>query len=126
MEIQESGENYLETILILRERNGKVRSVDLAREMEYSKPSVSRAVNILKDRNYINIDEKGFLTLTSDGEKLAESLYERHKLLTECFIALGVDSKTAREDACKIEHVISEKCFEKIKEHMHKKREDQF
>jgi len=125
MGIQESGENYLETILILRERNGSVRSIDLAREMEYSKPSVSRAVNILKDKNYINIDEKGYLSLTEEGQKLAESLYERHKLLSECFIALGVDVKTAREDACKIEHVISEKCFEKIKEHYNKNREDQ-
>ncbi len=125
MPIQESGENYLETILILRERNGSVRSVDLAREMEYSKPSVSRAVNILKEKKYINIDEKGYLTLTEEGSKLAESLYERHKLLSECFIALGVDAKTAREDACRIEHVISERCFEKIKEHVSKIKEDQ-
>ncbi len=116
--LYESGEDYLETILILKKRNGNVRSIDIAREMDLSKPSVSRAVGILKNKGFIVVDEDGAIHLTEEGSKLAKKIYERHRVLTEALMYLGVDEKTAAEDACRIEHDISEKTFTKIKKHL--------
>ena len=116
--LYESGEDYLETILILKKRNGNVRSIDIAREMDLSKPSVSRAMGILKNKEFITIDEDGAIHLTEEGSKLAKKIYERHRVLTEALMYLGVDEKTAAEDACRIEHDISEKTFTKIKKHL--------
>ena len=118
MNIYESGEDYLETILILKKRNGNVRSIDIAREMDLSKPSVSRAVGILKNKGFIVVDEDGAIHLTEEGSKIAKKIYERHRVLTEALMYLGVDEKTAAEDACRIEHDISEKTFTKIKKHL--------
>ncbi len=116
--LYESGEDYLETILILKKRNGNVRSIDIAREMDLSKPSVSRAVGILKNKGFIVVDEDGAIHLTEEGSKIAKKIYERHRVLTEALMYLGVDEKTASEDACRIEHDISEKTFTKIKKHL--------
>jgi len=116
--LYESGEDYLETILILKKRNGNVRSIDIAREMDLSKPSVSRAVGILKNKGFITVDEEGSIHFTDDGSKIAKRIYERHRILTEALMLLGVDEKTASEDACRIEHDISEKSFSKIKKHV--------
>ena len=116
--LYESGEDYLETILILKKRNGNVRSIDIAHEMDLSKPSVSRAVGILKNKGFIVVDEDGAIHLTEEGSKLAKKIYERHRVLTEALMYLGVDEKTAAEDACRIEHDISEKTFTKIKKHL--------
>ena len=102
MILQESGEMYLETILILSEKKKDVRSIDICDEMGFSKPSISRAMHLLKDGGYIDIDENGFITLTEIGREVAEKIYERHKVLTELFILLGVDEDTASEDACRI------------------------
>ncbi len=121
MILQESGEMYLETILILSEKKKDVRSIDICEEMGFSKPSISRAMHLLKDGGYIDIDENGFITLTEIGREVAEKIYERHKVLTELFILLGVDEDTASEDACRIEHVISDKTFKAIKKHMKEK-----
>lgn len=114
----ESGENYLETILQLSQNSNGVRSIDIAHEMNFSKPSVSRAVNLLKNGGFINIDKDGFITLTSEGKKVAEKIYERHRIISKWLINLGVDEKTALQDACKIEHDLSELSFEKLKEHI--------
>ena len=116
--LYESGEDYLETILILKKRNGNVRSIDIAREMDLSKPSVSRAMGILKNKEFITVDEDGAIHLTEEGSKLAKKIYERHRVLTEALMYLGVDEKTAAEDACRIEHDICEKTFTKIKKHL--------
>ena len=116
--LYESGEDYLETILILKKRNGNVRSIDIAREMDLSKPSVSRAMGILKNKEFITVDDDGAIHLTEEGSKLAKKIYERHRILTEALMSLGVDEKTASEDACRIEHDISEKSFNKIKKHL--------
>lgn len=118
--IYESGEMYLETILVLKNRTGEVRSIDIAREMNLSKPSVSRAVGILKKEQFIEIDKDGYITLTESGAAVAETIYERHCVLTKCLVMLGVDEQTASEDACKIEHHISDITFAKIKEHIGK------
>ena len=115
MPIQESGEMYLETILVLTKRGGPVRSLDVANEMGYSKPSISRAMGILKNDGYIEIDESGYITLTTEGKKIAKTIYERHIVISELLISLGVDKKTAEEDACRIEHVISPKTFRALK-----------
>ncbi len=115
MNIQESGEMYLETIYILSQKKKAVRAVDICEEMGYSKPSVSRAVGILKNGGYIEVDNGGHITLTELGRERAEKTYERHRVLSEVFMRLGVDEKTATEDACKIEHVISDETFEAIK-----------
>jgi Mn-dependent DtxR family transcriptional regulator len=116
MSIQESGENYLETILILKERNGVVRSVDIAAELGFSKPSISRAMSILKKNGYIEVNEEGHIELTKTGNEKAAEIYERHQLLTKYLVTiLDVDKKIAAEDACRIEHVISEETFQKIK-----------
>lgn len=120
--IHESGEDYLETILVLKKRNGKVRSIDIANELNFSKPSVSRATSILKTNGFITI-ENGNIELTSKGAEIAEKTYEKHVLFTKFLKHIGVDEKTASEDACRIEHAISEKSFEClkafIKEHKH-------
>ncbi|MBR3686567.1 MAG: metal-dependent transcriptional regulator [Clostridia bacterium] len=115
MHIQESGEMYLETIHVLSKKNGSVRAIDISEYMGYSKPSVSRAMSILKGADYIEVDEHGYITLTDTGLEIANKMYERHTLLTEFLIRIGVDKETAADDACKIEHHISEASFEAIK-----------
>ena len=120
MHLQESGEMYLETILILSEKTGFVRSVDVCDYMGFSKPSVSRAIGILKNAGYVSVAKDGGLTLTESGEKIAKKIYERHSVLTELLKELGVSDETAASDACKMEHVISDETFEKIKEHASK------
>ena len=115
MHLQESGEMYLETILVLSRRLNKVRSVDVAEERGYSKPSVSRAVGILKKNGYIIMDGSGHLYLTNEGRSVAEKTFERHRVLTKVFTKLGVSAGIAAEDACKIEHVISDETFAAIK-----------
>lgn len=120
MHIQESGEMYLETIHVLLKKNGAVRSIDVGEHMGYSKPSVSRAMGILKNAGYIEVDKHGFITLTDSGLEIANKMYERHTLLTDFLMRIGVDEATAVDDACKIEHHISEKSFEAIKHFVEK------
>jgi Mn-dependent DtxR family transcriptional regulator len=120
MHIQESGEMYLETIFILSRKLATVRSVDVAEHLSYSKPSVSRAMGILKNGGYITMDAHGALELTASGKEIAEKIYERHTFLTKFLMAIGVDEATASEDACKIEHVISDAAFEAMKRHAEK------
>ena len=115
MSIQESGEMYLETIYVLSQNGGSVRSIDVSEHMGYSKPSVSRAIGILKKDGYINVDRSGFISLTDAGKEHAEKIFERHTIITEFLKNLGVDAKTAAEDACKMEHIISDASFEAIK-----------
>lgn len=115
LKLQESGENYLETILILEKRNGIARSVDVANELNFSKPSVSRAVSVLKKAGYVEIGNINQLLLTENGRKIAENVYERHCVLKQYLISLGVDENTAAEDACRMEHVISDETFKCIK-----------
>lgn len=122
MHLQESGEMYLETIYILTKKNHDVRSLDVAEYMNFSKPSVSRAVGLLKQGEYITVDQEGYLHLTAMGEEIAAKMYERHMLLTEFLIRLDVDRETASADACKIEHDISDKSFEAIKRHVNEKK----
>ncbi len=119
--IQESGEMYLETIYVLSKK-GPVRSTDVAEHMGYSKPSISRAVGLLKSSGYLLMDKEGYLTLTDAGLEIASKIYERHILLSEFLVRLGVDKDVAAADACKIEHVISEESFEAIKSHIHKQK----
>ena len=121
MALQESGEMYLETILILSRRNGYVRSVDISEHMGYSKPSVSRAMGLLRSGNYITVDDDGFIALTEEGLAVAEKIYNRHNLLTRMLIGIGVDPETAAADACKMEHVISDRTYEAIKQHLGEK-----
>ena len=118
MAMQESGEMYLETIYVLSQRLSSVRSVDVAEEMGYSKPSVSRAVGLLKNAGLLLMDETGGLKLTEAGEEKAKRIYERHTVLSRLLMNLGVDEATATEDACRIEHYISDRSFEAIKAHM--------
>ena len=118
MALQESGEMYLETILILSRKMGFVRSVDISEHMGYSKPSVSRAVGLLKAGEYIIIDDDGHITLTDSGREIAEKILSRHTILTEMLVKLGVDREIASADACKMEHVISDETFLAIKNHM--------
>ena len=118
MHLRESGEMYLETILVLtREKNREVHSLDVAEYMNYSKPSVSRAVGLLKKGGYLEVSKDGALTLTEAGREIAEKIYERHTLLTGFFTMLGVDKEIAAEDACKAEHILSEQTLEKIREY---------
>lgn len=117
MKIQESAENYLETILRLRQQKGAVRSVDIANALEFSKPSVSVAMRNLRESGYIQVDAGGYITLLPAGQEIAERIYERHSLLTDWLVALGVSRETAAEDACRIEHVISAESFAAIKAH---------
>ena len=117
MNIYESAENYLETILSLHETQGLVRSIDIANHLHFSKPSVSVAMKKLRESGYIEMDKEGFISLLPAGEEIARRIYERHKLLTQFFIHLGVSPDVAAADACKIEHDLSEETFQKIKEH---------
>ncbi len=120
MLLQESGQMYLETIYILSKTNPRIRSIDIVEHMGYSKPSVSRAVGLLKSGGYIKVDENGYIILTEDGHAVAEQIYERHTILTEVLVRLGVERERAAEDACKIEHVISSESFEAIKQHFNR------
>ena len=118
MALHESGQMYLEAIFVLSESKKKIRAIDVGAYLGYSKPSVSRAIGILKREEYITLDEDGYITLTKRGEEIAKKLYERHTVLANLLIALGVDEKTATEDACRIEHVISEESFAAVKSHI--------
>mgnify|MGYP001067407570 CR=1 FL=1 len=117
MRIQESAENYLETILILQERQGSVRSIDIVNELNFSKPSISVAMKNLRQNGYIEVDGENHITLTEKGRAIAETIYERHTLLASCLTCLGVDPAVAQEDACRMEHVISAESFAAIKRH---------
>ena len=118
MQIHESAENYLETILVLKEEKGVVRSVDIAQRMAFSKPSVSRAVGLLRGNGYITVSPDGWIELTETGLPLAQRIYERHKLMSGWLESLGVSPETASQDACRMEHGISEETFEKLKAHI--------
>ena len=118
MHLQESGEMYIETVYILSKKSESIRSIDICEHMGYSKPSVSRAVGLLKNGGYVTVDEKGYITLTNEGKSVAEKMFERHTMLTDFLVKLGVDKDIASEDACKIEHHISEESFEAIKRHV--------
>ena len=118
MQIRESAENYLETILMIQKQKGAVRSIDVARHLDFSKPSVSRAMSLLKGNGYVVIDGDGLIHLTDSGQEIAERIYERHELFTRWLVMLGVDPETAAADACKIEHDISAEAFKRIKEHI--------
>jgi len=118
MKIQESAEMYLETILVLTQRNQSVRSIDIACELDYKKPSVSVAMKNLRENGYINVDADGHITLTEKGKAIAETMYERHTIISDWLTRLGVDKATAIEDACRMEHVISKSSFEAIKKHL--------
>lgn len=115
MKIHESAENYLETILMIKNKKGLVRSIDIANELEFSKPSVSVAMKNLRQNGYIDVDSNGYITLLDSGREIAEKMYERHTTLSDWLISLGVDAKVAVEDACRIEHIISTESFEAIK-----------
>ena len=118
MQLQESGEMYLETIFILTEENPNVRSIDICEHMGFSKPSVSRAVGLLKGGGYITVDKDGYISLTDVGREVAMKMYDRHRLLTDFLVSLGVDKEIASTDACKIEHHISDESFEALKRHI--------
>ena len=118
MHLQESGEMYLETIYILSQKSDKVRAIDVGEYMGFSKPSVSRALGLLKNGGYVVTDGNGYLSLTNEGREVAEKIYERHEILTKFLTGLGIDEETASHDACKIEHVISDESFEAIKKNM--------
>ena len=122
MTVRESGEMYLEAILVLAKKSGYVRSIDVSEYLGYSKPSVSRAMGILREGGYILVEKDGAITLTDSGKKLAETIYERHTVLSELLIRLGVDEKTATDDACRIEHVISDESFQAIKQYYYQHR----
>ena len=117
MKIHESAENYLEAILMVKEEKGAVRSIDIVRHMDFSKPSVSRAMSLLRENGYITMDRDGFIELTPSGYEIAARIYERHQLLTQWLVRLGVTPEVAAADACKIEHDLSDETFEKIKAH---------
>ena len=115
MTIHESAEDYLEAILVIKQTKGAVRSIDIAHHLNFSKPSVSRAMGLLRDNGYIVVDREGWINLTDSGMAIASRIYERHQCLTSWFIALGVDPKVAAEDACRVEHDISVETFDKMK-----------
>ena len=117
MRLQESGEMYLESIYVLTKNNPHVRAIDVGEYMGYSKPSVSRAMGLLKSGGYVSVDESGFITLLPPGREVAEKIYERHTLLTSFLVRLGVSKEIASEDACRLEHVLSDESFEAIKQH---------
>ena len=121
MRILESSEDYLEAMLMMQERFGYIRSIDIARELNYSKPSVSRAIGLLKKDEYIIVDSKGYIELTEKGAQVATTIYDRHDTLSSFFESIGVSHDTAVNDACRIEHVISTETMNKIKEHMKQK-----
>ena len=116
MKLYASGEDYLEAVLVLQRKQGMVRSIDLARHMGFSKPSISHAVGVLKNGGFLTVDDDGFLHLTVIGREIAEKIYERHLFFMEQLIAAGVDPKTAEADACRIEHIISDESFVRLKE----------
>ena len=120
MALHESGQMYLEAIYVLLEKNEKIRAIDVGAYLGYSKPSVSRAVGILKKDGYISVDDDGYITMTDEGKHFSEQLYERHTILSNLLMVLGVDEETATEDACRIEHVISDKSFAAVKAHYEK------
>lgn len=120
MSIQESGEMYIETIYVLTRTSNRVRSIDVCDRMGYSKPSVSRAIGILKKNGYITVDASGYITLTKEGEQVAERIYERHTIITQFLVDLGVSAETAATDACKMEHTISDESFAAIKKALSK------
>lgn len=122
MKILKASEDYLEAMLMMKERHGFIRSIDIAAELGVTKPSVSYATKRLRENGYITMDEDGLITLTESGMEIASHIYERHRLLTEFFVRLGVDEKTAREDACKVEHDISAKTFDAICRHVGEKQ----
>ncbi len=122
MKRQESTEDYLETILILKNRIGVLRSIDIVNDMHFTKPSVSVAMKNLREKGFISIDKEGYITLTDEGMQIASGVYERHTVLTQALIAIGVSPETARQDACRIEHDISAETFDKIKQHLSKQR----
>ena len=122
MSVHESGEMYLEAIYVLHEKTGFVRSIDISEYLGYSKPSVSRAMGILRSGDYILVDNDGGITLTEEGQAVANKIYERHTILTDLLVALGVSGETAAADACKMEHAISDESFEAIKNHLSKYR----
>ena len=117
MPLYESGQMYLDAIYVLLQKKEKIRAIDVGAYLGYTKPSVSRAIGLLKSDGYISVDFEGYITMTSKGERFAEQIYERHTVITNMLMALGIDEKTAAEDACRIEHVISEKSFAAVKEH---------
>ena len=117
MILKESGENYLETILVLSKKMGAVRSIDVANELNFSKPSISVAMKHFREDGYINMDKDGIITLTDKGREIATRVYERHQLIAKILISLGISEETAYEDSCKIEHDLSQESFEKIKEY---------
>lgn len=119
MSLHESGEMYLETIYVLSKKSNTVRSLDVAEEMNFSKPSVSRAIKILKDGGFVTVDENGYLSLTESGNAVARKIYERHKVLTQFLISIGVSEETAAEDACRVEHYISDETFDALKSYSH-------
>lgn len=119
MRLQESGEMYLETIYVLSQQQNIVRAIDVGEHLGYSKPSVSRAVGLLKQGGYLTVEDTGHLHLTEEGRKIAEKIYARHTLLKTVLMRLGVDEQTAAEDACKMEHVISDATFDAILKHLH-------
>lgn len=121
MKIQQSAEDYLETILVLSRRKPMIRSIDIVNELGYSKPSVSIAMKNLRENGYISMDHEGYITLESSGREIAEKIYERHTMLTDLLVALGVSRETAVEDACRIEHVVSAESFAAIKKHVMEK-----
>lgn len=121
MQIKESAENYLETILMLQNKKGNVRSIDIANELSFTKPSVSVAMKGFREEGYITVDDNGFISLTDKGRLIADRVYERHRVIAEALMALGVDEDVALEDSCKIEHDISNQTFEKLKEFLIKK-----
>ena len=121
MKIHESGENYLEAILMLEKRQGAVRSIDVATELGFSKPSVSVAMKHLREKELIVVSDAGFITLTEEGLAQAEAIYERHTILTTMFVNLGVPEEIAAEDACQIEHILSDESFAAIKRHLEEK-----
>ncbi len=116
--MQESGEMYLESIYVLTKKSAHVRSIDVCEYMGYSKPSISRAMGLLKASDHIHIDNDGYITLTESGKAVAERIYERHTLLTRMLVRLGVSEETAAEDACRMEHILSEETFSAIKKHL--------
>lgn len=125
MIIHESEENYLEAIFLLYQIKGYVRSIDIAAYLHFSKPSVSRAIKNLKEKDYVVVDENGMISLTKQGKEKAECIYERHKVLSDILISFGVEKEQAIKDACRIEHVISQESFDKIKEHFNINKKNQ-
>ena len=124
MKIQESAENYLEAILVIHNRQGNVRSIDIANELSFSKPSVSVAMKNLRTNGYIDVDKDGFITLLDKGREIAEKIYERHTLISGWLTAMGVSPEVAAEDACRIEHVISQESFDCIRRHVEERLQE--